>query len=176
MSELRILAGTAKGRALVIPASARPTPARIRKSLFDMLDHRHNQAESFLDLCAGAGGVGLEAASRGYVVTMIESNPAAVKALQKNANTLQLSTTVVRQDALVFAVKTKTAFDIVFYDPPYEQNIAAHTQTLLQQTQVLSEAGLLIVQTPVQLQLLPAQGHNFERRVYGSNALVFYQK
>jgi 16S rRNA (guanine966-N2)-methyltransferase len=73
MSELRILGGSAKGRSLRIPETARPTGARVRKSLFDILKV-YAQGSSFLDLYAGAGGVGLEAASRGFEVTMIELN------------------------------------------------------------------------------------------------------
>ena len=74
MSDLRILGGSAKGRALQVPESARPTPARVRKSLFDILEHSYGTDSSLLDLYAGAGGVGLEAASRGFTVTMVEQN------------------------------------------------------------------------------------------------------
>ena len=100
MSDLRILGGSAKGRALQIPDSARPTPARVRKSLFDILEHSYGTDSSLLDLYAGAGGVGLEAASRGFTVTMIESDVRAIATLERNRTLMRVEAKIIKADAI----------------------------------------------------------------------------
>ena len=147
MSELRILGGTAKGRRLQIPDSARPTGARVRKSLFDILETRYGQGSSFLDLYAGAGGVGLEAASRGYAVTMVEKDAKAVQTLERNARELHLTATIKRADALVFMARA-TSFDIVFIDPPYNHDILEIARTAVSRPELIAPGGALIVQSP----------------------------
>jgi 16S rRNA (guanine966-N2)-methyltransferase len=174
MSELRILGGTAKGRRLQIPDTARPTGGRVRKSLFDILETRYGEGSSFLDLYAGAGGVGLEAASRGYAVTMVEKDGRAVQILERNAKELRLEASTVRSDALAFMARTAHAFDIVFIDPPYDHDIPEIAQTAFKRPGLIDPDGVLIVQSPVQV-VLPetTPGFRIERRVYGSNALTF---
>ena len=85
---LRILGGTAKGRALSVPDSARPSGARVRKSLFDLLAARApaGRFPAFIDLHGGSGAIGLEAASRGYAVTLVEKDARAVRALEANGD------------------------------------------------------------------------------------------
>ncbi|MCV4861613.1 RsmD family RNA methyltransferase, partial [Escherichia coli] len=69
---LRILGGSARGVALKVPQSARPSPVRLRKALFDYLRLRYPARGAFLDLYAGSGAIGLEAASEGFDVTLVE--------------------------------------------------------------------------------------------------------
>lgn len=173
MPDLRILGGAAKGRALLVPASARPTGARLRKSLFDLLAVR-TQEGRFLDLYAGSGAVGLEAASRGYQVTLCEKNAGAVSALTRNARTLNLRPTVLRGDALRL-LPSLGAFEIIFLDPPYAQDIPGAARAVLD-SGAISEGGRLAVQHPVQLNLPEHAEYELERRVYGSNVLTLYTR
>ncbi len=174
MSELRIIKGTAKGRRLQIPDTARPTGGRVRKSLFDILETRYGEGSSFLDLYAGAGSVGLEAASRDYAVTMVEKDARAVQILERNTKELKLKARTIRADALAFMARDVHAFDIVFIDPPYDHDIPEIAQTAFRRPALIAPDGVLIVQSPVQV-VLPdsASGFRLERRVYGSNALTF---
>jgi 16S rRNA (guanine966-N2)-methyltransferase len=175
MSDLRILGGSAKGQRLHIPASARPTGTRVRKSLFDILELNYGAGSSLLDVCAGAGGVGLEAASRGFVVTMLERDPRAVDTLERNRRTLKLEGKIVKTDALKYLETTRTAWDVIFIDPPYEQDIPRYAALTLGK-HLLEDDGVVIVQHPVQVNLEPFEGYDLERRVYGSNALTLYWK
>ncbi len=175
MSELRILGGSAKGRSLRIPETARPTGARVRKSLFDILNV-YAQGSSFLDLYAGAGGVGLEAASRGFDVTMIELHPKSADILERNRKELKLEGRVLKADAKKFIATNQNAFDIVFIDPPYAHDILEVSKLALAQPQLVSIEGVLIVQHPVQLDLIAVEQYVLERRQYGSNVLTFYWK
>jgi 16S rRNA (guanine966-N2)-methyltransferase len=172
MSDLRILAGSAKGRALHIPESARPTPARVRKSLFDILEHSYGSDSSLLDLYAGAGGVGLEAASRGFTVTMVEQNPKAIDTLERNKRLMRVEANIIKADAIKWLERNTQAFEIVFIDPPFDQDILEITRIALKKN-LIAENGVLIVQHPSQLKL-ELEGYEFEHRVYGFNVLSFH--
>ncbi|GBF05947.1 SAM-dependent methyltransferase, rRNA adenine N-6-methyltransferase family [Deinococcus aerius] len=168
---VRILGGSAKGRALKVPASARPSGARLRKSLFDLLASRAPSG-TFLDLHGGSGAVGLEAASRGYEVTLIEKNAGAIRALEENARLLGLPVRLLRGDALGLLPRLGQ-FDVVFSDPPYVQDIPKLTATLLA-SGVVAPGGLLVCQHPDKTHLPEAPGYEREERVYGSNTLTLY--
>jgi 16S rRNA (guanine966-N2)-methyltransferase len=178
MSDLRILAGSAKGRALQIPESARPTPARVRKSLFDILEHSYGtgpneHGSSLLDLYAGAGGVGLEAASRGFTVTMVEQNPHAIETLERNKKLMRVEAKIIKADVRKWLERNTQSFEIVFIDPPFDQDILEITRAALTQKNLIAENGVMIVQHPIQLRR-EMQKICLEQRVYGSNVLSFH--
>lgn len=172
MPDLRILGGTAKGRSLKIPNTARPTPARVRKSLFDLLEVHFGAGSSLLDLCAGSGAVGLEAAARDFVVTMIEKDTRAFEVLEKNKRELKVQAKIIRADALKF-LETASSYDIIFIDPPYTENLEQITLKALAFGK-LELDGVLISQHPIQIRLPEVSGFKLERRVYGSNVLSLY--
>ena len=173
MSDLRIMGGSAKGQRLHVPASARPTGARVRKSLFDILEVNFGAGSTLLDVCAGAGGVGLEAASRGYEVTMLEKDARAVETLERNKRQLRLEGHIVKTDALKFIAATQGRWEIVFIDPPFQHDLTEYAQLALQR-KLLEAGGVLIVQHPDKLHLTAQPGYTLERREYGSNALSLY--
>ncbi|WP_456414932.1 RsmD family RNA methyltransferase [Oceanithermus profundus] len=172
MARLRILGGKARGRTLAVPDSARPSPVRLRKALFDYLRGRLPRRGRFLDLYAGSGAVGLEAASEGFEAVLVESNPGAVKTLRENAHKLGLSVRVVPESADRFLERSARAgerFDVVFLDPPYDQDLAAALARVLE-AGIVGPGGFVILQHPSDL-ILPLG----ERRVYGSSALTIVE-
>lgn len=173
MSELRILGGSAKGQRLQTPASARPTGARVRKSLFDILEVNYGAGSRLLDVCAGAGGVGLEAASRGFEVTLLERDARAVETLERNRTALRLKAVIIKTDALKYLERETRTWDVIFIDPPYAQDIPKYAQLTLSRG-LLEPSGVVIVQHPDKLHLEAVAGYALERRVYGSNALSLY--
>lgn len=127
----RIITGRAKGRRLQAPAGAhtRPTGARVKQTLFDILTPRIAGCR-FLDACAGSGAIGLEALSRGASrVVLVETSAPAVAALRANAAVLADAggeARIYRQDARVALPALRSAgesFDIVYLDPPYESDL-----------------------------------------------------
>ncbi len=166
---VRILGGSAQGRALKVPESARPSTARLRKSLFDLLSSRRPYG-SFIDLHGGSGAIGLEAASRGYQVTLIEKDARAIRHLEQSARDLGLGVTVRRGDTVAL-LSTLPAHDIIFSDPPYAQDIPKLTQQILH-SPLMTPGSLLIVQHPTQIEVTAPPGYQAERRVYGSNVLT----
>lgn len=124
MSRVRIVGGRWRSRVLeVAPVPGlRPTPDRVRETLFNWLG-QDLDGQSCLDLFAGTGILGFEAASRGAAeVMLVERDPHALDALHKAAKTLQSAQVeIVRGDAVRFAQTTPRDFDGVFLDPPYGQ-------------------------------------------------------
>lgn len=124
MSRVRIVGGTWRSRQIEVAGvtGLRPTPDRVRETLFNWLG-QDLHGQHCLDLFAGSGILGFEAASRGAAgVVLVERDPRALDALHKAAKTLLASQVeIVRCDAVRFAQTTPRTFDGVFLDPPYNQ-------------------------------------------------------
>lgn len=125
---LRIIGGEWRSRKLpfIDAPGLRPTPDRIRETLFNWLQGNIHSANC-IDMFAGSGALGFEALSRGAKdVIFIEKNPACVAQLKDNLILLNIEATVLQTDALDFLnqlEKPDTAFDIVFLDPPYREGL-----------------------------------------------------
>ena len=121
----RIVAGTVGGRRIEVPRSGtRPTSERVREALFARLDHYGVlDGARVLDLCAGSGALGLEAASRGAGdVTLVDSSRAATDTCRRNIRALGLNeVTAVTAKAATFLTGAAGApVDLVLIDPPYD--------------------------------------------------------
>ncbi len=149
----RIIAGQNKGRRLKLPAGAltRPTGARVRQTLFDILAPRLPGCR-FLDAFAGGGGIGLEALSRGAArVVFVDSSPAAIAALRANLALLRGvgHTQVLRQDsrlALAALADAGVRFDIVYLDPPYDSELYEALLEQLSDTGLVERDGLVVAE------------------------------
>ncbi len=124
-NQLRIIGGQFRGRRLPFPdqPGLRPTPDRIRETLFNWLAPVITGARC-LDAFAGSGALGFEAISRGASeVILIEHSAVAIAQLQTNARALNLSgIDIMCADTLQWLAGTGRAFDVVFLDPPYSAN------------------------------------------------------
>jgi len=125
MSRIRITGGEWRSRLVKVSdkvKSLRPTPDRVRVTLFNWLG-QDLSGLACLDLFAGSGVLGFEAASRGAaLVTLVEEDRDAFAVLRQNAEALggeQLQ--LVRSDALKFVASTVQRYDLIFLDPPYRQ-------------------------------------------------------
>lgn len=126
---MRVIAGTLRRRTLEAPAglATRPTSDRLRETLFNVIAPRIEGAR-FLDLYAGSGAVGIEAASRGAAaVVLVERAAPALKVLRSNLEKLGLRGEVRVEAVSVSAYLRRgraagaEGFDLVFLDPPYEE-------------------------------------------------------
>jgi 16S rRNA (guanine966-N2)-methyltransferase len=122
---VRIIAGRWRSRLIDVPArpELRPTPDRVRETLFNWLGQQL-QGCACLDLYAGSGALGFEAASRGAArVVMVESDRAVLAALRVSRERLGADTVeVVANDAHAYLARASERFDVVFLDPPFRQN------------------------------------------------------
>jgi len=127
-NRVRIIGGQYRRRMLPFPDAdgLRPTPDRVRETLFNWLG-QDLPGWRCLDLFAGSGALGFEAASRGAAkVTMVERERTAATALEKNKALLGATAIeIVRADALVWLAADRTTYDLVFVDPPFASGLAA---------------------------------------------------
>ena len=148
---MRIEAGRFRGRSLPRPRGARPVGGRLKSSLFGVLAGRLEGAR-VLDLCAGVGGLGLEALSRGAAsVVLIEKDARQADALRHWLEEVGASDTeacVLRRDALGGPVPGGP-FDLVFLDPPFPFWADDRARTLLAlATGVLAPGGVVAAKLP----------------------------
>ena len=132
-NQLRIIAGVWRGRKLVFApvAGLRPTSDRVRETLFNWLGSYIHGARC-LDLFAGSGALGLEAASRGAVAAvLVDADPRVVRTLEEQVHLLDArQVRVVQAASERYLQGPAESYDIVFLDPPYRQGLLA--QCLLQ--------------------------------------------
>jgi 16S rRNA (guanine966-N2)-methyltransferase len=131
---LRIIAGAWRSRQLTFPAEAglRPTPDRVRETLFNWLG-QDMTGRRCLDLFAGSGALGFEALSRDALeVVFVERSARIRHAIAANAERLDAARIrLVAGDALEFAATTPERFDVVFVDPPYGSGLVEAVLPLL---------------------------------------------
>ncbi|MBU6441673.1 MAG: 16S rRNA (guanine(966)-N(2))-methyltransferase RsmD [Betaproteobacteria bacterium] len=148
---VRIIGGRLRGSKLRVPdlPGLRPTPDRVRETLFNWLG-QDLQGLRCLDLYAGSGALGLEAASRGASrVDMVERHPALARALGEAAQRLGAQAVRVHAgDAEAFAAaQAPGSYDVVFVDPPFAQ-AGAHERALAQAARLLAGQGRVYLEAP----------------------------
>ncbi len=182
---MRIIGGELKGRILSFPARSkeRPTSDFLRETLFNLLGSL--EGKIFLDLFAGSGSVGLEAASRGAEeVYLIEKNKALIEVIKNNIQTCSLGQKcrVIGADVTIGLhdlFKKKYEVDVVFADPPYNRNWAARTLMSLNKYRVLREGGVVVIQHSIREKFSELLGENIQQikqKKYGENALTFFKR
>ncbi len=183
--QVRIIAGQCRGRRISFPAvvGLRPTGDRLRETLFNWLTAELRGARC-LDLFAGSGALGLEAASRGAGdVILIELNPAAARALDENIEVLGLkSARVFNANVLNWLQQNASdskPFDIIFLDPPFDSTLLAETiTTLTQQSTLLAEEAMIYIEAPARqtLDSLPDSWQLHRHKTAGDVTCYLYRR
>jgi 16S rRNA (guanine966-N2)-methyltransferase len=139
-----------RGRRLRFPdvEDIRPTPDRVRETLFNWLASRVPNARC-LDLFAGSGALGLEALSRGAAhVVFVERNAVACRALETILTEWKApSARVERGDALAYLAGPPEPFDVVFLDPPFASALQASVAALLEGRNWLAPGALIYIES-----------------------------
>lgn len=182
---MRIIAGRAKSLPLkTVPGlDTRPTTDRIKETLFNMINPRLPGA-AFLDLFAGSGGIGLEAASRGATkVVFVEQSRKAAACIQENITFTKASgeSTLLVMDAMAALRKLEgtETFDLIFMDPPYEKELERKVLEYLAASTLITEDTLIIVEASLatDFSYLAKLGfHVVKCKKYKTNAHLFLQK
>jgi 16S rRNA (guanine966-N2)-methyltransferase len=181
---MRIIAGELKGRRLVTPRGerTRPTADQVRIALMDTLVPVLDGAR-VLDLFAGAGGVGLEALSRGAShATFVERAAAAAAALEDNVAALGVAgrARVLREEvrrALGRLAREGARFEVVFLDPPYETELVETTLAQLGAGEVTAPGARVVVQHFTKRPPAPRVGvlTAYRARRFGETTLTFFR-
>lgn len=181
---MRVISGSARSLPLktLEGLETRPTQDRIKETLFNILQSDIPGCR-FLDLFAGSGGIGIEAASRGASrVVFMEKNPKAVDVIQQNLRTTHLEQkSMVISGDLFLRLRTlqEDVFDIIFMDPPYRHEYEKQVLTLLRDSSLADPYTLIIVEASLDTSMdyLPDLGYKLVReKKYKTNKHVFIQK
>lgn len=144
---LRIVGGRWRGSRIDFPAVAaiRPTPDRVRETLFNWLQHSIVGAQC-LDLFAGSGALGLEALSRGAAsVTFVDREPRIAQHLKATLDRFKATNAeVVVSDAERFLERPARPFDVVFLDPPFGADVLPHIFARLARGWVRPHASIYV--------------------------------
>jgi 16S rRNA (guanine966-N2)-methyltransferase len=176
---VRIIAGTRRGHTISAPKGLeiRPTSDRVRENVFNIVGPWVEGAR-VLDLYAGSGAMGLEALSRGAeAAVFVESNPEAVRAIERNLDKLRLTgARVVRHAALTGLgqeVGAGRKYDLVLADPPYDMTDYHSLSRYL--PRVLADDGLLVLETAAKSEPeLPGLAVRTSRK-YGSTRVTVFE-
>lgn len=177
---VRVAGGAFRGRSLAVPPGARPTEGRVREALFSIWSDRLEGAR-VLDLFAGSGVVGLEAAGRGALrVLAVEESLRAVKTLEANAARLGEALLDIRRLSLPpglarLAAEGAGPFDLVYADPPYD--FPSYEDLLAGVGPLLAADGEIAVEHSSR-RALPIETGGLVRvdsRRYGESALSFFR-
>jgi 16S rRNA (guanine966-N2)-methyltransferase len=156
MNKVRIIGGELRSRMISLPDAEglRPTPDRVRETLFNWLGQTL-YGRTCLDLFAGSGALGFEAASRGAErVVMVERNPAVLRALQNNVKKLGCANVFVQGlDGLEFVSRDAKQYDVIFLDPPFQSDYLPRLLEILPQR--LNKNGVVYVESGAAITVPP---------------------
>lgn len=175
----RITSGSLGSRKLRSPKGmhVRPTPGRVKESLFSIIAGRLEGA-AFLDLYAGTGAIGFEAASRGAArVVEVEAHRETAQAIEEAARELGVAkaVTVMAAPAERALYRLEGPFDLVYLDPPFAQSMPLQVFKLLHERGLLATDALVIYEHPARAILPDVPGFRSVREeVYGDVALAFF--
>lgn len=180
---MRIIAGTHRSRQLETLAGAdtRPTQDKIREAIFSSLG-TYFESGNILDLFAGSGSVGLEALSRGmHKVYFSDCNKAAIDVIKKNIQSLKAGNECVVEHLDYKAMLTRckdVVFDVIFIDPPYALKVHEEIITFIEQHNMLSDFGTIVVETHKQDCFAQQYGAyvKTKEKCYGITRITYFRK
>jgi 16S rRNA (guanine966-N2)-methyltransferase len=184
---VRVISGTARGLRLSTPKDLRirPTSDRVKESLFNILTVLlgNFSERRVLDVFAGTGNLGIEALSRGAThAVFIDENREAAALVKKNlelAGFTERGRILQREalSALKSLDRNEGPFCLVFIDPPYREGLSGKVLEILSPARLIDEHSIVIAETAAREELPSEFGRlrEFDRRVYGDTALVFFK-
>jgi len=146
--KVRIIGGQWRSRQIRFTSTngLRPTPDRVRETLFNWLSPAMNGIKC-LDLFAGSGSLGFEAASRGAsAVTMIDCSSSVIRDLHENAAQLGCSAVILKKRAMNYLQTTEDTFQLIFIDPPYQLNLSNPILKELEENESLENNGYVYLE------------------------------
>ena len=182
---MRIIAGTARSMPLktIEGMDTRPTNDRIKETLFNIIQG-DVPGSVFLDLFAGSGGIGLEAVSRGArKAVFVENNRKAAACIQDNINFTKFNSycdlKCMDYLAALRTMERRYVFDIIFMDPPYGKGMSRSALDYLEQSEILTEDTVIIVEESLEFDPEELTGDVFEVyrvKPYKSNQHIFIRR
>lgn len=183
---MRVIAGTARSIQLktLEGLDTRPTTDRIKETLFNILQ-MDIQGSRFLDLFSGSGAIGIEALSRGAVsCALVDNSRRACECIRENLEKTHLKDkAIVMETDVITAINRlnskKSVYDIVFMDPPYSLEIEAAVLDTLNNSKIIDEYSLIIIEAVRDRDFDFSDYCGFEvirEKIYKTNKHVFLRK
>lgn len=179
---MRIISGTARGTKLYTleGKTTRPTLDRVKESLFNIIQDKV-QDSIFIDLFAGSGAIGLEAASRGAnKVILCDKSKDAIKIINKNIEKTHLEEKVKLYNLdyeTLLKTKIKEQADIIYIDPPYESDFAIKSVEIILENKLANDNSTIIIETDEEEKILreleKIEIEITDKRKYGRAILIF---
>ena len=182
--KLRIIAGKARGRKLLSPATmeTRPTLDRVKESMFSMIQG-YIVDSIVIDVFAGTGSLGLESASRGAKeVYLVDKSPVTFPLLKQNVENLKFEDfcTPLNMDsyeALRMLAKREKKFDLIFIDPPYCKEMIPEAIKIVKENNLLQQDGLIVTKIDTVEEIY--EGYEdielTRSKKYGNTTVCFYK-
>lgn len=180
---MRVISGKNRGTKLYTleGIQTRPTLDRVKESLFNIINFDIPGC-IFLDLFAGSGSIGIEAASRGAKkVIMCEKSKDAINIINKNLEKTKLDKEVIlyKEDFETCINKLKDKVDIIFLDPPYKTDYAVKAIEKLLKMNLIKENTIIIIETDIERKVEnDIEKFNlveYDKKKYGRAHLLFYK-
>ncbi|HRD68928.1 MAG TPA: 16S rRNA (guanine(966)-N(2))-methyltransferase RsmD [Legionella sp.] len=176
---IRIIGGLYRGKKLHFPnvEGLRPTPDRVKETLFNWLMHEIKGARC-LDAFAGSGALGFEAFSRGAAkVVLVEQSSLAHVNLQKiitqfNSPVLKL----LKGDVTHYLTSCSEQFDIIFLDPPFAANYLPECLKLIVQNKLLVQGGLVYIECPILVEMDENEWQQIKLKQAGQVLYALFKK
>lgn len=152
---MRIISGNLSGRVIKnkLPSGIRPTKDSVKESIFNILQNMIDfENTSVADICAGSGSLGFEALSRSagscIFIDIMKQSADYVSKAAANLGLNENSFSVIKSDAIEYLRLSDKKFDVVFFDPPYKSNLYSRMSKLLDNKDIITEEGLIIIEMP----------------------------
>lgn len=176
---MRVITGSARGRKLKTPDGfdVRPTTDSVKEAVFNIV-RDDVEGRRVLDLFAGTGQLGIEALSRGAKeAVFVDASPASLKLVKENLALCRFEAQVLRSDALAY-LSHAGQFDLIFVDPPYDSDIYEDILGAINSFDILSEGGIIIVESRRERPLpeMQAPYHKLREYNYGKVKICSYTK
>lgn len=177
---MRVIAGIKRGLKLFEFEGSliRPTTDRVRENIFNIIAF-HVYDSNVLDLFCGTGALSIEAISRGAksaVLCDIAKN--SLDLAKKNANHAQFSDKCIfnQMSGVDFLKTTKSKFDIIFLDPPYNSGLAEKALSLIFEKDVLTDDGIVVLERDETDDFSFSDAHLVKEKKYGRTKIGIYSK
>lgn len=177
---MRVISGKARGTRLatIEGVNTRPTTDRVKESLFNLIQFYVHDAV-VVDLFAGSGALGIEAASRGAEsVVLVEQHRKCHEAIAYNISKTGLDNVTLIKGDVMASMSRLPKTDLVIMDPPYSQDMVIPVIERLSELDVLSKEGVIVVEHSKD-DMLPQAIKNFEMiksKKYGITMISIYEK
>ena len=174
---MRIIAGKHRGRILTQfqGQEIRPTPDRVKESLFQILELRLRGAR-VLDLFCGSGALGLECISRGAKeVVFNDRSRESLAVLKKNLSVLGESGKIYNLDYKACLDSVSGKFDLIFADPPYKDTLCAEILSYVKARKLLGKQGLVVYESERE-ETAPEGFTLADKRSYGRTKILFFKE